>query len=653
MIISSFHSSDPVPPQTAIDMQRKDTMASTRRILLLATLTCSLIFCDFAIFSEGLHAWVTGQEPKSSSYGSNEASSYSKPSREIWSKRSGGGVFGSPTSRSTHEGYSKPSAPSDHQGEKFRSGGKFDKQLTEGSQKKQAKDSLEAYKASQTKRKEQGSGATKIRQSSDGYAKPTTEHMATSEPRSGGYTKPTPKVETKIHKFGRDTAFYKKAIEQERKQKAKASLDAYRAERAKFKQQEPKLDPKKYADHPVYQKSQTGPGFSYDEHYRQRGDHWKQEGLDLPTQMYKGPSSFGIWDAALLYGLLQFATRPDYAAFGYHHQDDSGYKEWRRNAEDLAKTNSDVRRQLDELDRQIEMMKGQGVKADSAYLPEGVPANVAISAEALAAKTKQRPKLRFATGPKGAIYYEVGEMLKKAATDIDVQVIETTGSVENIELLKSGQADAALVQSDVLTKLPQEQTEQVALYLEAVQLIANRKAGIISVKDIDSKKHRIYVGPKGSGTAVTWDGLCEQDESYRNIPIEYADYKTALAHVAADPNALMLFVGGLNSPLIRGADHYSAQTGSLGLASVDDWDFDDKKDHNGNRIYTFVEIEKGTYPSLQRGLLFSRKINTLAVKAVLTLKTDWVKANGPYALDSLTMAIEKMKPTLTRLVHGR
>ena len=35
------------------------------------------------------------------------------------------------------------------------------------------------------------------------------------------------------------------------------------------------------------------------------------------------------------------------------------------------------------------------------------------------------------------------------------------------------------------------------------------------------------------------------------IPTEYADYKTALAHVAEDPNALMLFVGGLNSAIIR------------------------------------------------------------------------------------------------------
>lgn len=628
-------------------------MCPTRRGLLLITLTCSLIFGGVAVLSEDLRVWAAEREPQTSAYGAGEASSYSKPSRDVWGRRSGGGVFGSSANRSTSEGYSKPSAPSDRSGEKFAPGSKFDRGPSKEIQKKDAKDSLEAYRESQTKPKGQGSRGTQVRRSEDDYSKPASKQTATSEPRSEGYVKPIPQPETKIHKFGRDAAFDKRAIEQARKEKAKASLETYKAERAKFKQQKPKLDADRYADHPVYQQSKTGPGFSYEDYYRRRADRWGQEGLELPNQMYKGPPSFGVWDAALLYGLLQLATKPDRGAFAYHHQKDPGYKEWRRHVEKQAEADPHVRRQLDELDRQIEIMKGQGIEPDSGYLPTGVPANIAISPEALAAKSRQKPKLRFATGPKGAIYYEAGEMLKKAAPDIDVEVIVTAGSVENIELLRSGQADAALIQSDVLAKLPQEKTEQLALYLEAVQLIANRTADIMSVTDIDPSRHRIYVGPKGSGTAVTWDGLCEQDHSYRKIPIEYADYKTALAKVAQDPDALMLFAGGLNSPLIRGADQYSARTASLNLASVDDWDFNDKKDLNGNRIYTFVEIDKGTYPILQRGLFFNRKIATLAVKAVFTLNTNWVTSNGPYALDSLTMAIEKMKPALTKLVHGR
>ena len=116
---------------------------------------------------------------------------------------------------------------------------------------------------------------------------------------------------------------------------------------------------------------------------------------------------------------------------------------------------------------------------------------------------------------------------------------------------------------------------------------------------------------------------------------------------------MMLFVGGLNSPLLRAAEKFTEKTGGLRLAEVDDWDFDDKKDQNGNRIYTFINIGKKTYPNLQKGIVFSREIETLAVKAVFTIKTDWVRQNGPYVLDSLTMALKEVQPVILRLVHGK
>ena len=107
--------------------------------------------------------------------------------------------------------------------------------------------------------------------------------------------------------------------------------------------------------------------------------------MDLPTQMYKGPSSFVIWDAALLYGLLQFATRPDCAAFGYHHQDHSGQKEWRRNAEDLSKTDSEVRRQLDEqvalyleAVQLIANRKAGAISVKRTLTPRGIPFMLAL-----------------------------------------------------------------------------------------------------------------------------------------------------------------------------------------------------------------------------------------------------------------------------------
>ena len=142
-------------------------------------------------------------------------------------------------------------------------------------------------------------------------------------------------------------------------------------------------------------------------------------------------------------------------------------------------------------------MGAQGVQVNPAYLPEGVPPEIAVSAAALAAKSKKKPVLRLATGQQGGIYYEFGKLMKKAVEDLDVEVMVTAGSVENIDLLEAGKADAALVQSDVLAKMPQKRTEQAVLYNEAIQLIANRKSGIKSVKDIDAKKARHLCGPQG------------------------------------------------------------------------------------------------------------------------------------------------------------
>ena len=93
--------------------------------------------------------------------------------------------------------------------------------------------------------------------------------------------------------------------------------------------------------------------------------------------------------------------------------------------------------------------------------------------------------------------------------------------------------------------------------------------------------------------------------------------------------------------------------GGLRLAELDDWDFNDKKDLHGNRIYTFIEIGKKTYPNLQKGMIFSREIETLAVKAVFTVSTDWVKEHGPHVLDSLTLALKKVQPVILGLVHGK
>ncbi len=370
--------------------------------------------------------------------------------------------------------------------------------------------------------------------------------------------------------------------------------------------------------------------------------------------MYSSRPSFGMWDAMFLWMMLDnIGSNRNAAQFAYNHGNDQGYKEWRAEADKLAADNAELKAKLEKLDKETANMSGS---KDPSYLPSNTPADVALAAEALAAKADQAPVLRVATGSKSGNYYYFGTLLQQGEVGIDVKLINTAGSFDNLKLLHTGNADAGLVQSDafiIYNKLyPKSKlvSEQAALYPEAIQMIANRGAGVSSVTDLDPDKHVLYIGPKGSGTAMTWEGLCREDPSYAKIPVEYMDYDAALEHVTSTKNAVMMFVSGLRSPLLDKAEAMAKKGAPLRLVAVDDWDFNDETDENGNSIYTFVTIPANIYPNLQRGWLLSGAVETLAVEAILVVRTEWIKENGMQALDALTFQITEAQPEMLRRV---
>jgi TRAP transporter TAXI family solute receptor len=285
---------------------------------------------------------------------------------------------------------------------------------------------------------------------------------------------------------------------------------------------------------------------------------------------------------------------------------------------------------------------------------------VALASTVLAKKDPRKPKLRFATGQKGGNYDKFGQLLQKEAAklNIEVELIGTAGAVGNLQKLLANNADAALVQSDVLAlkqkKFPGQSliSEQAPIYRETVQLVAHTGSDIKSIKDLDPKKHVVYIGPEGSGTAITWEGLCQQDKSYCKIPVKHADYNTALKEVETNPNALMMLVSGFRSDFIQQAEKFAKETGKLRLVAVDDWNFNDKKDEHGNRIYNFVNIPPKTYPSLQKGWMWGRDVETLAVMAVLVLRNDWVKHYDANAVDALSFAVARAAGKMYHQVDG-
>jgi TRAP transporter TAXI family solute receptor len=124
------------------------------------------------------------------------------------------------------------------------------------------------------------------------------------------------------------------------------------------------------------------------------------------------------------------------------------------------------------------------------------------------------------TGPMDGVYYPVGgaicatvnEDLRSSGVRCSRET--TPGSVYNIDALRSGELEFGLVQSDVayaaytgegaFLGAPFKDLRSVlALHTELVTIVARPE--IHQLADLSGK--RINVGPEGSGSRLTWDGI--------------------------------------------------------------------------------------------------------------------------------------------------
>jgi hypothetical protein len=65
-----------------------------------------------------------------------------------------------------------------------------------------------------------------------------------------------------------------------------------------------------------------------------------------------------------------------------------------------------------------------------------------------------------------------------------------------------------------------------------------------------------------------------------------------------------------------------------------------------------VKIPSNIYPYLEKGWIFSHDTKTLAVQAVLVLRTEWASLFGPTAMDNLTTSLNEARPKIEGLVNG-
>lgn len=406
---------------------------------------------------------------------------------------------------------------------------------------------------------------------------------------------------------------------------------------------------------PIFSGVRTRSTDNHSTYYRGRTTYYGNSGWSAPQYVYQSSSSFGMWDGMMLWMMLDHINDDKYAKMAYNHANDPGFQQWKQEASKLSESNAELKAKLAAMETKVAGMSGE---KDPKYLPDGVPATVALSNEALSAADKTKVPFIMATGGEGNNYARTGNLTKAAADTLDVSVVYTNGTVDNLQRFTNKEVDGFIAQNDVMDSaaltngatISKMKAKWKVLFLEPVQMIANKSGNIKNVQDL-SKNNTLYVGPSGSGTESTWRRMVSADKSLATIPVANASYADSLDKVAKDPKAVMMFVSGLNSTTIKSAEA-RAEKDNLRLVKISNDAFTNLTDIDGNKLYEETEISSDVYPNLQKGLFFHKDIPTIACKAVFVVSPEWIDKNGEEAFVDLTASVveaqEKMQAILNK-----
>jgi hypothetical protein len=163
-------------------------------------------------------------------------------------------------------------------------------------------------------------------------------------------------------------------------------------------------------------------------------------------------------------------------------------------------------------------------------------------------ETKTNIKLILATGSKQGIYYQIGLKIADALQKhgINVKVVPTAGSVQNIKMLLDNKAQLCIAQTNILKHLQSTENIKVLipLYTETMHILIRNPIKVRHLTDLSGK--RISVGPLGGGTEPNAIAMLEA------AGISKAD--VFIYHLSFDDTAKALQKGDIDAAFIMIGD---------------------------------------------------------------------------------------------------
>lgn len=249
--------------------------------------------------------------------------------------------------------------------------------------------------------------------------------------------------------------------------------------------------------------------------------------------------------------------------------------------------------------------------------------------------------LTIATGSAEGTYFRIAQDIKQIGepAGLPIEIMQTNGSFDNINLLGSGKVDLAIMQLDVLrfvteimlkqtgVNVLQEARVVLNLYPEEIHIIS-RNDKIRTIKDLRGKK--VAVGPEKSGSALTAEVLLAGFEL--NVDRVFDAPEAAVKKLASGELDALIFIAGAPVPAFRALDssyHFVTFPADSGL----------------EQIYMKKKIEASVYP-------WAGAVETYAVPSVIMTRN---RNDREYVTDlqKLVLAILANKDKLDASGHPK
>lgn len=166
--------------------------------------------------------------------------------------------------------------------------------------------------------------------------------------------------------------------------------------------------------------------------------------------------------------------------------------------------------------------------------------------------------LRLAAGDPGGLYLAFAEILAKQMKvrypNVDVEVLPTEGTVENLSLLRKGDVDMGLALADVAERdranAPADRAPDAVarVYENYLQVIVREDAAIQQLSDLQAKL--VSIGPKGSGAAATSKVLFEAAGLHIPVDMLHFRLRDGLERLGKGDIDAMVWSGGVPTPAV-------------------------------------------------------------------------------------------------------